>query len=79
MFDDDTLTWVKVVRTSEVGEISKQTRATTSRIPSKDSTSTSLQLIDEEKAGYEKPKEDAERYKSVGDVQCCQRRKMARA
>ena len=29
VFDDDTLTWVKVAITFEVGESSKQTRATT--------------------------------------------------
>ncbi|GFZ00364.1 hAT dimerization domain-containing protein [Actinidia rufa] len=66
VFEDDTLTWGAVARASGVGERSKQTRATTSRIRSKGSTSTSntIHLMDEEEAGSEETEEDAEGYKS---------------
>ena len=66
VFEDDTLTWGAVARASGVGENSKQTRATTSRVRSKGSTSTSntIHLIDEEEAGSEETEEDAEGYKS---------------
>ncbi|GFY97541.1 hAT dimerization domain-containing protein [Actinidia rufa] len=66
VFEDDTLTWGAVVRASGVGERSKQTRATTSWIRSKGSTSTSntIHLMDEEEAGSEETEEDAEGYKS---------------
>ncbi|GFZ01654.1 hypothetical protein Acr_15g0002630 [Actinidia rufa] len=56
----------RFTRASGVGERSKQTRATTSRIRSKGSTSTSntIHLMDEEEAGSEETEEDAEGYKS---------------
>ncbi|GFS35803.1 hypothetical protein Acr_00g0042150 [Actinidia rufa] len=64
VFEDDALTWGVVARASGVRESSKQTRATTSRIRSKGSTSTlnTIHLIDEEEAGSEKT-EDADEYK----------------
>ena len=66
VFEDDTLTWGAVARASGVGESSKQTRATTSRVRSKGSTSTSntIHLIDEEDVDSEETEEDAEGYKS---------------
>ncbi|GFY97628.1 hAT dimerization domain-containing protein [Actinidia rufa] len=66
VFENDTLTWGAVARASGVGESSKQTRATTSRVRSKDSTSTSntIHLMDEEEAGSEETEEDAEGYRS---------------
>ena len=68
VFEGDTLTWGAIARAFGVGESSKQTRATTSRVRSKDSTSTSntIHLIDEEDTYSEKIEEDAYEYKSGG-------------
>ncbi|GFY83309.1 hypothetical protein Acr_03g0000830 [Actinidia rufa] len=68
VFEDDTLTWGAVARASGVGESSKQTRTTTSRVRSKGSTSISntIHLIDEEDTSSEET-EDAEEYKSNGE------------
>ncbi|GFY87437.1 hAT dimerization domain-containing protein [Actinidia rufa] len=69
VFEDDTLTWGAVARASGVGESSKQTRTTTSRVRSKGSTSISntIHLIDEEDTSSEETEEDAEEYKSNGE------------
>ncbi|GFS45793.1 hypothetical protein Acr_00g0098260 [Actinidia rufa] len=60
VFEDDTLTWGVVARVYGVGESRKQTRATTSRVRSKNSTSNTLHLINEEE-------EDIEGFKSVDE------------